>query len=68
MIIKATRVSPQQRELWMTELRAALAARSHQNSQFLEVSEVTPLQERLKHLLLDVRTRWSSTFLMLGKP
>jgi hypothetical protein len=40
----------------MTELRA-------EHSQTLQVSNT---QERLKFLILDVRTRWFSTHVMLG--
>jgi hypothetical protein len=70
-IIKAVRGSPQQRQYWFAELHAI-----QESSQDVRSSQTLPdpfhgddVQEesrRSKILLLDVRTRWSSTHIMLG--
>jgi hypothetical protein len=77
-IIKAVRVSPQQRENWFNELRAVLqrsqgsTEASQDHSQASQAasdgggSAAQATSERMKILILDVRTRWSSTHAMLG--
>jgi hypothetical protein len=61
-IIKATRSSPQQGQAWFRELRVALEVENNPSTQRARVAT-----EREKCLILDVPTRWSSTYLMLGE-
>jgi hypothetical protein len=66
-IVKAARVTPQSRQRWFRELEIVLAEHAAEP----EASRRNTLagnacNERPKNLILDVKTRWSSTHQMLG--
>ena len=56
-IVKAIRVSPQRRQAWATEVKFVRALSPSEELQ----------NARILMLILDVKTRWSSTHQMLRK-
>jgi hypothetical protein len=64
-IVKASRSSPQQTEAWLAELAMTLRPASSSLPTETPGQPQQPI-ERLKRLILDVATRWSSTHQMLG--